>query len=219
MALLLSGTAKVKVPEGAKPGDEITVKQEFEADQGPVDQIVASRLERDRKEDKAKIQDLEKKISDLAGEEGKTAAQEKRLKDLETELANSKTQEKIDKALRKAGAADLEDEFRTGIKVSSSDDDGDVEKAVKSAIERRKEFLKKHGAKAKEEGGVQTGRTGSGGSEDVEAEDKQFADLMALVKRNKPGLELYVNREGSKEKKIKLMQAYKAKGLLEPKAK
>ncbi len=220
MALLLNGTAKVKVPEGAKPGDEIEVKTEFSAEQGPIDQLVASRLERDRKEDKAKIQTLETKISELAGTEGKTAAQEKRLADLESELAESKKNEKVDKALRKAGAADLEDEFRTGIKVSSTDDDAAIDAAVKDAVKRREDFLKKHGGKVKpSEEGVASGRPGSGGSLDEEAEDKKHSDLLALVKRNKPGLLVYIERAGSKEDKTKLMQKYKAQGLLEPKAK
>ncbi len=221
MALQLQGTAKVKVPEDAKPGDEIEVTTEFSAEQGPVDRLIADRIARDRKEDQAKLKELEAKLKDKEGKEGESAVLQNQLTQLNEKLAASELLRRVDEALRAAGAADLEAEFRGSIRVAATDDDGAIADAVKAAVKRKEEFVKKYGGGTTkiEDGKGGTGILGAGGSPDNTPEGKKLADLVGLVKRMNPGLMTYIDRAADAPAKIKLMESYKAQGLLEPKKK
>lgn len=220
MALLqLQGTAKVKLEKDVKAGEEVEIKTEFEAEQGPVDQLITSRLERDRKADREEIATLKKKLEGGASTEAQASEMKTKLENLEKDLAESKKQEKIEKELRAAGAADLDDAFRGLIRVDATADDGQIKDAVKTAIKQRDEFLKKHGAKPATEGGINSGRQGSSGSQENEGVEAKHAELWALVSKMKPSLKPYVERAAGKEAQIKLMETYKAQGLLEAPAK
>jgi hypothetical protein len=220
MALELDGKAKIKIPETAKPGDEIEVSTKFTAEQGPVDRIVTERLERAQKEDKAKITELENKLKGTATDSEKATQLQAQINELTAKNQAAENQARIEKALRKADASNLEDEFRAGITVDAKDDDGQVEEKIKAAIKKRDEFLKKHGIKKSAAGNDQIiGRVGSGGSTDDDPADKVHADLVDLMEKNNPGLKLYVDRAGDKAAQTKLLQNYKAQGLLNPKAK
>lgn len=219
MALQLQGTAKVKLEKDVKAGEEVEIKTEFEAEQGPIDQLITSRLERDRKADKEEIVELKKKIAAGNSTESQTAAMATQLETLQKDLAESKKQEKIEKELRAAGASDLDDAFRGLIKVEATADDGQIKEAVKTAIKQRDEFLKKHGAKPAAEGGLNTGRQGSSGSQENAGVEAKHGELLSLVMKMKPSLRPYIEKAAGKEAQVKLMEHYKAQGLLEAPAK
>lgn len=217
MPAILKGKAKYKIPENAKPGDEVEISgHDFEADQEDFERALAGRLAQQKRQFDAKEQELTKKLAELE-EKGGNLEGEKKLKAqldaLQAKLADSELKSRIDSQLKAAGLSDLPDEFRPGrLKADASDED--VAEAVKAAGDRFAKLKESLGVKQSTEEDTPKSKTlgqrGAGGSGDKKAKVEAMRDK---VKRVKPSL-LPMLEGMSDEQQQDIMASWDDQGLL-----
>ena len=209
---LLKGVTTYKADKDIKAGEEVKIETEFEADQATLDQLAVERINREKTKHTKEVDQLKKDLEAAkAGGGGDVAALTGQIKALQDENAEGKKEKLLNAGLRRAKALDLEDEFLPTI--SADDDEAAVDTKVKAAIKRRADLQKAWGAPNKA-----MGRVGNGASEDEQPEEKKLNDLMAELERTRPDLKIYVNRLQDRGAQIKLIESYKAQGLLKAKS-
>ncbi len=229
MAAILKGLLKkFKVPENAKPGDEIEVSGEFEADQDDYEQSLDKRLKSERKKAEDLQKQLEKANKDLEAEKKKSTGTPEpsnaanqaildRLDAQEKQAKRDRQEAKLQRILDQK-AKDLPDAMRRTINVPDDADDETIEAAVER-VNKEFEKLKLDLGVKKQKPNVGTGAQGSGsGSTEEEAEKATVAGLLKKANTNRPDLIDVLNNSAENEKDMGLvLKDWDSKGLLDPK--
>lgn len=238
MALELEGSAEITIPEGAKPGDKVKVeKVKFSPSQAEIDNVVRDRVTRATEAGRKAAEDDLKAKQDQAEKERKErelnsgsvqeSAEVKELRKsnetLQNQMNGFMVESRINTALAANGAADLDAEFRTGIKLTPQSTQAEVDEQVKAAIQRKKDFLKKHGIEdeAGNEGEAEKpktiGRAGAGGSKQSKAAETELKELMTKMNANRPNYAGMLAGK-SEEQQLKSLRVWNAQGNLDKRA-
>ena len=226
----LKGSTKFKVPEGAKPGDEIELKDVvFIANQDDFDRSLRTRLEQQqRKHDTEKadmqgqLDEANKKASGTqAAPDAATAkALEKLAKqngDLQERLAKNETRSRIEAAVAAAGLTKMPKVYRASLdslKVDASDSEINDAVAALVADPDLKKILTAPATIQQPAISGPTGRRGAGGSTDAQ---KKLDALRDKMQRNRPELAASLDTVNDEAAQIEILESWDAQKQLEPK--
>lgn len=221
MPAKLKGSATIKIPEGAKPGDEITVEDvTFIADQDDFDRSVRDRLKQQQKKHDEEKQGLEAKITELESKNAPEPSQElKQLKDrlaeMDAKQAQRDLQDRVTAELEKQGLVDLPKAYRSLINAKPDASDEELAAMVKEAGDEFTALRTKLAPEAPVAPAKPSfGAPGSGGSKD---QQKKIDSLRSKVQANRPDLMRHLTGL-SDEMALDVMQTWDTQGDLKPKS-
>ncbi len=218
MPALLKGKMKWKVPENAKPGDEVEVEGTFEADQSDYDGSLRARLDQQKRQLEASFEPERKELTELKAK-GTPAPQAtdtkttERLQQLERELAQSKLDKKVDEALKKAGLVSIPKVYRDSIRLDPAATDAEVEAAAK-ALADDPDLKKLTTTPEPETKPAKPGTGGRGGQGSGDPKDK-LATLSEKARTNAPQLHKMLLDMGPDEQKD-VLESWESQGVLNP---
>lgn len=223
MPAKLKGSATIKVPENAKPGDEITLEDvTFIADQDDFDRSVRDRLKQQQKKHDEEANSLREKISELETKASgpDASAETKKLQEQLTAMAAKQAerdlQDRIQEKLAQKGLADLPKAYRGLIKAKPDASDEELEAQIDEAsaeFTSLKTSLSATEQQATPPAKPSFGAQGAGGSRDSQ---KKIDMLRDKVRTTRPDLERHLTGL-SDEMALDVMTTWDAQGHLKPK--
>ncbi len=235
---IVTGKAKIKVPEGAEPGQEIELNEvSVDVAQDVYERPLAERFTRMARQTQ-KLQETEAELATVKaeiatlktteggkgkGNEGPSPEMlelQKKVETMTAQLAATTQREAIDAAFAKAKVADIPAQFKNAVKVRSGATPEEIDLAVTEQVEAynalKKSLGVKEGAAATEEE-KNVGAAGNGGTRDTTSDE----DKAAVAKVMKSGKQAYIDmlKKAPAGKQAEIAKAWIDSGVFNPQAK